>query len=172
MGLPVRVVFTALAFGGSAGCSLILNFDNSQIPIDAMIDAPFNAAECAYMEPNDSIATASTFAPTDMGPAAICPTTTEDHDFYKFTVPDASTVTIKLSFMNRPGGDLDLRLFDAATSTLQGQSRGFGDTEQIVCPGASPQCAQLAAGDYVFEVFPASSGAVNNYTPSLIITTP
>jgi hypothetical protein len=174
---PARVVFTALpiiTILASAGCSLILNFDNSQVPLDAMLDAPFSEAECAYMEPNDTIATATAFATTDVGPAAICPVAGggEDHDFYKVTLPAASTMTITITFTNRPTGDLDLRLFDAATSTMQAQSRGFGDTERITCPGQSPQCPQLAAGDYVFEVFPASAGAVNTYTPALTITTP
>ena len=171
--LPGRAVLAALSVVTSTGCSLILNFDSSQIPIDAMLDAPFTQPECDYKEPNDTIGAAAPFTMADVGPAAICPISGgEDHDFYKFTLPAASTVTIKIDFINRPSGDLDLRLFDAATSTLQAQSRGFGNQELITCPGASPSCAQLAAGDYVFEVFPASAGAVNNYTPSLAITTP
>ena len=34
----------------------------------------------------------------------------------------------------------------------------------------SPTCPALAAGDYVFEVFPAATGATNRYTFSLAIT--
>lgn len=156
------------ALGGS-GCSLALDFSNSQIPKDAAIDAPYTADECAYKEPDDSIAGAAAVTPTDTGPAAICPGATEDHDFYKFTVPmGATVVTIKVDFTNALG-DLDLRLYDAATSTQQGQSRGFGDEESITCPGTSPSCPQLAPGDYVFEVFPATTGATNRYTFALTI---
>ena len=50
------------------------------------------------------------------------------------------------------------------------QSRGFVDNETITCPGASPACAMLVEGDYIFEVFPAVPGEVNNYTLSLTVT--
>jgi hypothetical protein len=157
----------------TGGCSLFLDFSQSQVPVDAMLDAPYSSAQCAYMEPNDSLDTASTFTMADMGPAAICPGTTagvEDHDFYKFTLPDMSSVTVKIDFDDQIG-DLDLRLYDAATDTMQAQSRGFTNTEMITCPGTSPSCPQLVAGDYIFEVFPATTGVTNFYTPSIVITT-
>jgi hypothetical protein len=49
-------------------------------------------------------------------------------------------------------------------------SRGFGDDELIVCPGAAPACPVLAAGDYVFEVFPAETGDANAYTFAVELT--
>jgi hypothetical protein len=169
-GLTLVSTLAAIVFlGAGPGCSLALDFSNSQIPVDAAIDAPYTADECNYKEPNDTIATAAAFDPTDMGPAAICPGAAEDHDFYKFTVPPGATVvTIKVDFTNALG-DLDLRLYDAATSSMQGQSRGFTNEELLVCPGTSPSCPSLAAGDYIFEVFPAVTGATNVYTPSIVI---
>jgi len=50
------------------------------------------------------------------------------------------------------------------------RSSGFGDQETIVCPGQSPACPALAADDYVFEVFPALTGAVNSYTIAVTLT--
>ena len=154
-------------------CSLILDFSDSQIPKDAEIDAPYTAEECMFDEPNDSIDSAMVVTAGDMqGPAAICKPAAgapEDVDYYKFNVPDGTTkVTLTLSSTYRPGGDLDLLLFDPANpGTPTSQSREFKDNEVIVCPGASPSCPTLAAGDYVFEVVPAVMGHVNSYTFSL-----
>ncbi len=151
------------------GCSLLLDFSDSAAPHDAAIDTPYTAAQCAYGEPNDSFDTAYPVMPgVDTGPGAICPTTSgvDDLDYYKVTVPaSASTVTVQITFTNAVG-DLDLKLYDA-TQTTVAQSRGFGDGETITCPnapGTSPQCPKLAAGDYVFEVFPATMGATNFYS--------
>ncbi len=55
-----------------AGCSLTLDFDNSQIPKDAAIDGPFPAAACAFGEPNDTPAQATPVIAGATGPAAIC----------------------------------------------------------------------------------------------------
>lgn len=150
------------------GCSLILDFSDSAAPADAMADTPYTPAECEYMEPNESVSSPAMITAADTGPAAICGSEAgpEDHDFYKFTVPDAATVTIAITFTNRPGGDLDMKLYDA-TGAMVSQSRGFGDGESITCPNMTPACAQLAAGDYIFEVFPAVTGSVNSYTISL-----
>ncbi len=167
------IVVAALAVSLGA-CSLLLDFSDKAIPKDASLDAPdapYTADECAYDEPNDTVATAALVTRADMGPAAICanPGGAEDHDFYKFSVPMLTTsVAITIAFMNAVG-DLDLRLYDA-TGTVIAQSRGFGDTEMITCPGSSPPCSMLAAGEYVFEVFPAVTGAVNNYTFTLSLT--
>ena len=156
--------------GASTGCSLVLDFSDSQIPIDAAPDARYNEALCGAKEPNDSLETAALITSADVGPAAICPTDPEDTDFYKFTVPAGTgTVEVKITFMNRPDGDLDLKLLDAA-GTMLSQSRGFADTEAITCPGVSPSCAALSAGDYVFEVFPALAGATNEYAIALTLT--
>jgi hypothetical protein len=149
------------------GCSLILNFSDSEIPKDAPIDGPFTAAECSYDTPNGTFATAATITPgVDMGPAAVCTAPsgqTEDDHYYKFTVPMSSTmVTVSITFVNALG-DLDLKLFDS-TGTMVAGSFGFGDGETITCPGSSPPCTALAAADYVFEVFPATPDQENNYT--------
>ena len=53
LALPVVV------FIHTAGCSLILDFSNKAIPIDAAIDAPYTDVECMYKEPNDTVDTAS-----------------------------------------------------------------------------------------------------------------
>jgi hypothetical protein len=153
------------------GCSLILDFSDSAAPHDAATDAPYTQAECDYKEPNDTVETAAVIVAGDVGPAAICARAPDagglaDVDYYKFTVSTATTVTIAIQFTNRPGGDLDLALVDA-TGLPIASSRGFGDGETITCPGASPACGTLAPGDYVFEVFPAVTGAVNAYTFSV-----
>jgi hypothetical protein len=106
--------------------------------------------------------------PGDTGPAAICPGAVEDHDFYRFTVTAAARVEIRVASVYRPGGDLDLRLYDGGGAMLA-QSHSFSDEERIACPGSAPACPALAAGDYVFEVFPAVTGAVNRYTFTLAI---
>jgi hypothetical protein len=153
----------------SPGCSLILDFDAAQ-PADAAIDAVYTQAECDYKEPNDSPPTAATIVATDTGPAAICaPTsgTTEDVDNYRFKVASA-TVTVAISFTNRPGGDLDIKLLDTGANMVA-QSRGFGDGEMIVCPGASPSCGTLTVDtDYILQVFPAVPGSVNAYTITIM----
>lgn len=148
-------------------CSLLLDFDDKPAS-DAAIDSAFSQAECDFKEPNESVAAAMPLDPAETGPAAICPTTTgtEDHDFYKFTAASA-TVTVGITFTNRPGGDLDLKLYDT-NGAMVAQSRGFGDGELITCPGASPSCPALTAGDYIFEVFPAVPGSANSYTIQLM----
>ena len=157
-----------------AGCSFVLDFSNSAIPVDAEIDAPYTAEQCAFKEPNDTPDTAAMIAIADTGPGAICATGMtgiDDHDFYKFTVPAATAkVVVSIAFTNRPTGDLDLRLYNKTGTTVLSRSSGFGDTETITCPGASPACSALAPDDYVFEVFPALTGSVNNYTFSVTIT--
>jgi len=154
------------------GCSLLLDFSDGAIPADAPPDLPFAQADCDYKEPNDSAQVAAVIDPAvDTGPAAICPGAIDDHDFYKVTVPAAiASVSVKITFVNSPTGDLDLRLYDKTGSTVLSRSSGFGNEETIVCPGASPACPALAADDYVFEVFPALSGAVNAYTIAVTLT--
>lgn len=148
----------------SSGCSLILDFDKP-LPADAGIDAVYTTAECEYGEANESIAGASDVTSSVTGPAAICPPESgapEDHDFYRFTATGAAA-TIKIDFTSRAGGDLDLKLY-TGDGTMVAQSRGFGDGETLVCPGASPLCPMLTAAPYVVEVFPGVTGSVNNYT--------
>lgn len=146
-------------------CSLILDFDEPP-PADAMIDGPYTKTECDFKEPNNSLDTAADVTSADTGPAAICAGTDEDHDFYRFTASSLPT-TIMIAFTQRDGGDLDLRLWDAA-GTMVAQSREFGATEMLTCPGASPACPKLTAGSsWVFEVFPGKAGAANSYTFSV-----
>jgi len=166
----VREYVASLLLLPAAGCSLILDFSDKAIPKDARPDAPYTQAECDYKEPNDTAATAAAITPADTGPAAICAGAVDDHDFYKITVPAATTkVEIRISYMYL-NGDIDLRLDDKSGATTMPQSRGFGNEEVIVCPGASPMCPALAAGDYVFEVFPAVAGSVNAYTIAFALT--
>lgn len=155
-----------------AGCSLLLDFSNGAIPKDGPAESPFSQAECDYKEPNDSANGAAVIDPTvDTGPAAICAGGIDDHDFYRFTVPAAiTTVRVAIMFTNGPTGDLDLRLYDKTGTTVLSRSSGFGDSETIVCPGASPSCPALAADDYIFEVFPALTGSVNAYTMGVTLT--
>jgi hypothetical protein len=157
----VPLLFAALC----PGCSLILDFSDSAAPKDASIDAVYTQEQCDYKEPNDDVASAAMVVAGDMGPAAICAAMSggaEDHDFYKFTVATVP-FTAGIQFTNRPGGDLDMKVYKA-DGTLLGQSRGFGDSESITCPGSAPACPTVTPGDFVIEVFPAVAGAVNTYT--------
>jgi hypothetical protein len=165
----VRECVASLLLLPATSCTLILDFSDNAIPKDAGSDAPYTAAECEYKEPNDSLATAASIAPTDTGPAAICAGTVEDHDYYKLTVPAGTTkVELRISYTFRRNGDIDLRLYDPTGAPLS-QSTGFGNEERIVCPGTSPACPMLAADDYVFEVFPVP-GSVNSYTLAVTLT--
>lgn len=148
------------------GCSLILDFSDGNRPADASIDAVYTQEQCDYKEPNESVAEAQMVVAGDMGPAAICAPATsggsEDRDFYKFTVA-TTPFTVGIMFTNRAGGDLDLKVYKS-DGTLLGQSRGFGNTEMITCPGSAPACPAVTPGEYIIEVFPAVAGAVNTYT--------
>lgn len=160
----VRECVAALLLAATSGCSLILDFD-SALPVDAAADAVYTQAECDRGEPNESLAEA-TDLPTEG--AAICAAAAgapEDRDFYRFTAT-GTTATISITFTSRPGGDLDLKLY-AADGTMVAQSRGFGDGETIICPGASPLCPMLSAAPYVIEVLPGVTGSVNTYTISV-----
>jgi hypothetical protein len=166
----VRECAAALLILPAAGCSLLLDFSDEAVPRDAAPDAPYSQADCDYKEPDDTLDTAAVIAPADTGPAAICASAQGDHDFYRFTVPAMTArVEIKIALVAVPGGDLDLALHDTAGATLSA-SHNFGGEERITCPGASPACGALAAGDYVFEVYPGVAGAANRYTFSLSFT--
>ena len=164
--------YVPLAFAALLpGCSLILDFSDSAAPHDAAIDAVYTQAQCDYLEPNDALDSPKMVdKATDTGTAAICAPAmmggAEDHDFYRFSVTTVP-FTVGVQFTNRPGGDLDIKVYNAADGTLLGQSRGFGDGESLTCPGNSPACPSVAPGDFVLEVFPALSGAVNTYTLTL-----
>ncbi len=163
----------------ASGCSFILDFSDKAGVHDAALDGPYTQAECAYLEPNDTIDTAASIDPAaDLGPAAICPPATgatEDDDYYKFTVPDGTTkttivLTDGLLPNGNPGADLDLKLFNSMQEVI-GQSRNFSATETLICPAVSPACPALTPGaEYVLEVLPGSPVNLNNYTFSLTFT--
>lgn len=149
-------------------CSFLLDFSAVQ---DGGGDAPYTQAECDYNEPNDSFSTAAIISLIDTGPAAICPPSVvggaEDHDFYRFTVTNTTTMTIEIRHEMSTSGDLDLTLYDS-TGNMVTSSRLATGMEKITCPSSvSPPCPGVTAGDYVFEVEPAVSGSVNRYTFSL-----
>lgn len=147
----------------------MLDFSEATVTADAVVDGP--AVECAFQEPNNTLANAMGVTPTDTGPAALCTQDgNDDHDFYKFTVPaNTLSVEVKVMFETRTMGDLDLKLYDKSGGSIA-TSRGFGSEEKIVCPASSPLCPVLVADDYVFEVFPGLAGAQNSYTFAVTIT--
>jgi hypothetical protein len=168
----VRECVASLLLLPAPGCSWILDFSERPIAPDATpaIDAPYDQTDCDYKEPNDTVATAATLTPAETGPAAICPA--DDHDFFKLTI-DAAATTVELRMTHAAAlGDLDLRLHDSTGTQVLAASRGFGDDELIICPGASPPCAALTAGDYLLEVFPATAGVANRYTLAITTTAP
>lgn len=158
------------------GCSLFVKFDDKDIPKDAPPDgfAPIDAALCGFDEPNDDFATAVAVAPGMTGPAAICPNfdgTVTDVDFYKVTIPDGTaSATFSISFEQADQQDLDLILLSADGATMLGASRGVGSGETVTCPGISPACAALAAGDVLVEVLPGAQDNYNTYTLNVEIT--
>ena len=171
----LRALVAIVCGSGIAGCSFVLDFSEGAIPKDAQPDSAFSQAECDFNEPNNTSAEAMMIDATVVGPAAICADGFDDTDFYKFTVPPSTaSVTIRINFINSSRGDLDLRLFDLGGLML-GSSSGFVDNEQIVCPGASPECpfgsptVPLAAADYIFEVF-GRPGHANRYDITLMLT--
>ena len=162
-----RLLGLALCIAQS-GCSLILDFSDNQIPIDAPQDI-FTVAECSFDEPNDSFAAATPRTSGETVSAALCADGFQDVDFYKITVPAATnTLTVALTF-NTLEGDLDLHLYDS-TGAEKSFAAGNLDNEQIVCPGVTPACdigMPIAEGDYAVEV--RSVANVQN-TYSLAIT--
>jgi len=158
---------------GHAGCSLVLDFSNSAIPIDATPDSPFTQAECDFGEPNDAFPMASDLPLDAVGPAAICADGFDDHDFYRIAIPDMTmSMTIQVSFVNSSTGDLDLYLYDEAGTQLS-LSVGTQDNEMITCPGSAPSCSltsPIPAGNYVFEVRGGVPGTQNRYDIAISLT--
>jgi hypothetical protein len=174
-----RASLYSLAAVALSGCSLILNFSDSQIPKDAAPpDAFYTQAECSYDEPNDTFDTAASVTTADMGPAAICPngTPTDDVDYYRFEVmpstssPGSTTVTITLMYQDRgPTSALDLALFDSTDSLIASENDSL-TTKTITCPSSDGiACPMLGSAAYTFEVSPAAPGNINDYTFSLAI---
>lgn len=159
----------AMALGG---CSLILDFDveGDAGPGDGgLADASQDGPDpCETGEPNDDISEAFVISAGLLSDAAICPA--GDKDFYRFTLGEAQDMVILLSFDNMGGaGDLEMRLYDGLGTIVDG-SMGFGNTERIERSLAMSN--QLAAGDYLIEIYAFSASTQNAYTLDLAITTP
>ncbi|HEX4449987.1 MAG TPA: hypothetical protein VH143_03900 [Kofleriaceae bacterium] len=173
-----RASLYSLAAVALSGCSLILDFSDSQIPKDAAPpDAFYTQAECSYDEPNDTFDTAASITTADMGPAAICPNgdATQDVDYYRFQVTTMATsgvaqVTITLTYQDRgPSSALDLALFDSTDSLIASENDSL-TTKTITCPSSDGiACPMLGSASYAFEVSPATPGNINDYTFSLAI---
>lgn len=150
------------------GCSLILDFDDPPPPPDAMeIDAIADEV-CEFGEPNELRTAASPLVPPVTGQVAgIC--SDGDRDFYSFPVTDGATVTIQVLFQQQGGsGDLDLRLYDEAGATVA-RSLSTDADEAITCPGDSPLCPQLTAGNYFIEIFGFAATTRNGYTLNITV---
>jgi hypothetical protein len=162
-------IVLGLALAGSGGCSLILDFSNKAIPVDA---APLDAdPACAFDEPNNAATSAASVTTADTGPAAICPGvgSTDDFDFYRFEVPaNTSSVILQLAYQPRTNGDLALAIDDSTGAQLAMESDS-STTKTIVCPALDGSCGTLVAGTYLFEVSPLVPGNANDYSFSLTI---
>jgi hypothetical protein len=161
-----------LCLVAETGCSLVLDFSDSAIPIDA---APFTVEDCSFGEPNNTFQEATPYVLTELASAAICGRDTDDRDFYKITIPPATaTLTIEITGFESAVGDLDLYLYNGA-SQQQALSAGVTNSEKIVCPGAAPRCdlgmtPPIAEGDYIFEVRGATPGTQNRYDIAITLT--
>lgn len=146
------------------GCSLVLDFDDPPAPPDAMVADAIPAAACEFGEPNDSRPMAFPLDEVSGQSAGIC--TEGDRDFYSIAVDDGAEVTIEILFMQDGArGDLDLRLLDV-DGNIMARSLSTDADERIVCPGTSPTCDQLVAGNYFIEVFGFADSTLNGYTLS------
>lgn len=155
----------------ASGCSLILDFDDPPAPPDAVpIDAIASSA-CDFGEVNDTRETASTaLVAATPSEAGIC--VDGDRDFYAVTVGAAQVLTVNVAFMqDGANGDLDMLILDSAGAT-RGRSLSTDDDEAIVCPGTSPSCPQLPAGDFVIEIFGFNDSTVNGYTIEFTVADP
>jgi hypothetical protein len=148
------------------GCEVLLDFKAHPDagPADAApVDAMLVPDPCTVLEPNNDPTTAIALVTGENRYAAICPA--GDVDYYKVSTVAGQSIDFKILFKNA-NGDLDLQLYDMTGMGLPlAESRGFDDNEEIKCPndaGMMPSCAQLAAGDYIFKVFPAVPGGTQN----------
>ena len=65
----VRALVSLLPLAlASSGCSLLLDFSDGAVPVDAEIDGPFSQAECDYKEPNENAGAPAVFDVTETGP--------------------------------------------------------------------------------------------------------
>lgn len=167
MGNPVIAGLLGVCF--VAGCTLILDFDDPPTPPDAVpVDAiPVDA--CSFGEANDSREAAFALsAPVSGQLAGIC--TEGDRDFYVITVGASQTLTFGITFAQEGSrGDLDMHLRNEL-GTVIARSVSTDADEQIICPGASPSCPQLAEGVYYIEVFGFADATLNGYTIDFSLT--
>lgn len=155
----VVVLLTAIM---TSGCSLILDFDDPPEPPDAVPIDAINSALCDFGEVNDTRETASPLPAATLANAGIC--TEGDRDFYAISVAAGQVLTVNVMFtQDGSKGDLDLLILDAAGAT-RGRSLSTDSDENIVCPGATPSCPQLPAGDYVIEIFGFNDTTLNGYS--------
>ncbi len=168
----VLAIGAALVF---SGCSLILDFDNSEPAGDS--DAAVSDAAplvdggdpCGAFEANDELAAAVMIEPGSYGPLGICPG--GDLDFFKFTLADNQDMVVEATFDNQGGaGDLEMRLYDAATGMVVDQSMGVLNFERIERSLANGD--QLPAGDYTVEIYGFNATTENTYDLSLTISSP
>lgn len=157
---------SACALG--TACSLILDFDDPPPPPDAMgIDA-IPAAACDFGEPNNDRTMATPLDPVAAQSAAICGN--GDRDFFSLQVADGEALSFAIRFAQEGGrGDLDMRLLDV-DGNIVARSLSTDADELIACPGASPPCPTLAAGNYFIEVFGFSPDVENGYTIEFELT--
>ncbi len=157
-----------------AGCSLLLDFDNKADAGPQSDATAFDAGGvegdggdgCSSFEPNNDISTAVTISDGTTAPLGICPA--GDRDFYKFTLTGGQDTTIIITFDNMGGsGDLEMRLYNGIGAVVE-SSNGFGNSETITRAAGT----QLAAGDYIIEVFGFTNNVENAYSLELTITTP
>ena len=155
------------------GCEAILDFNvhPDAVPPDAPgPDAMLVPDPCTVLEPNDTPQTAIALTTGENRYAAICPSS--DIDWYKVSIVDGQTIDFKITFKDA-NGDLDMSMYDSTGLNDIADSRTFGDGEEIKCPndtGMTPACLMQAAGDYLFEVFPAVPGTSNVYRLDVTIT--
>ena len=159
--------FVLLSLTLSAGCSLILDFDDPPAPPDAMQADAIPTGACELGEPNEMRSEATVLEAATATQGGICEV--GDHDFYSITVAADQTVTVEAAFtQDAAKGDLDLRLYDVAGNVV-GRSASADSDERIVCPGASPPCSQLVAGNYFVEVYGFQDQMVNGYAITLTL---
>ncbi len=166
---PIAAIGAVAALGALVtACSLILDFDDPPAPPDAQTIDAIPAAACDFGEPNDNRTVAAPLDPVMGQSAAICGA--GDRDFYSIQIADGQALSFTILFPQTGGrGDLDMRLLDDVGGIVA-RSLSTDPDEAIICPGASPACPVLAAGNYVIEVFGFSPDVENGYTINYELT--
>ena len=165
---------------GPAGCSFLLDFDESVADEDAAVEdageadagidampAPdaIAAVNCAVAEPNETLETAVLITPGNLD-AGYCPD--DDADFYRFTLPVDSDLRLTLSFATEVA-DLNMQLMDSDGIVIV---LAAGSESPEVISRTLAGANQLSAGDYVVQVGRVEGTEDVDYTLGLEITTP